>query len=79
MQSTRTTLMDNYDYVMFGRIFKYKDAPSQGQVRSLSGPSPSKGSRCRWHAHYKRWPWCVLCVLTRHRPVKIIFGLRMHV
>ena len=24
--------MDNYDYVMFGRIFKYKDAPSQGQV-----------------------------------------------
>ncbi|KAK9833300.1 hypothetical protein WJX81_004500 [Elliptochloris bilobata] len=33
MQSTRSTLMDNYDYVMFGRIFKYKDAPSQGQVR----------------------------------------------
>ena len=25
--------MDNYDYVMFGRIFKYKDAPSQGQAR----------------------------------------------
>ena len=33
MQSTRSSLMDNYDYVMFGRIFKYKDAPSQGQVR----------------------------------------------
>ena len=41
MQSTRSTLMDNYDYVMFGRIFKYKDAPGQGQVcRTYTAGTP---------------------------------------
>ena len=32
----RQTLMDNYDYVMFGRIFKYEDTPSgaSNQVRA---------------------------------------------
>ena len=44
MQSTRSTLMDNYDYVMFGRIFKYKDAPSQGQVRW--SPSSRRSQAC---------------------------------
>lgn len=29
MQSKdRQSLMDNYEYVMFGRIFKYEDTPS---------------------------------------------------
>ena len=40
MQSTRSSLMDNYDYVMFGRIFKYKDAQSQGQVHRPSAQRP---------------------------------------
>lgn len=34
----RQTLMDNYDYVMFGRIFKYEDTPSgaSNQVETSS-------------------------------------------
>lgn len=28
MQSKRTSLMDSFDYVMFGRIFKYEDSPT---------------------------------------------------
>ncbi|CAK0779870.1 hypothetical protein CVIRNUC_004876 [Coccomyxa viridis] len=28
MQSKRQTLMDSFEYVMFGRIFKYEDTPS---------------------------------------------------
>lgn len=37
MQSKRQTLMDSFEYVMFGRIFKYEDTPSgaSNQVRSL--------------------------------------------
>ena len=38
MQSKRQTLMDSFEYVMFGRIFKYEDTPSgaSNQVRRLS-------------------------------------------
>ena len=37
MQSKRQTLMDSFEYVMFGRIFKYEDTPSgaSNQVRRL--------------------------------------------
>ena len=37
MQSKRQTLMDSFEYVMFGRIFKYEDTPSgaSNQVRGL--------------------------------------------
>jgi hypothetical protein len=30
MQSTRNTLMDTYEYVMYGRIFKFMDAGGGG-------------------------------------------------
>jgi hypothetical protein len=30
MQSSRSTLMDNYEYVMYGRIFKFVDAGGTG-------------------------------------------------
>ena len=37
MQSTRNTLMDSYEYVMYGRIFKYMDAGGNSdQVSTLS-------------------------------------------
>lgn len=30
----RPTLADSYDYVAFGKVFKYKDAAKQGKVRA---------------------------------------------
>ena len=30
----RPSLMDKYDYVMYGRVFKYKDASSSGQTKA---------------------------------------------
>ena len=33
IQTARPSLMDNYEYVMYGKIFKYKDAVGGGQVR----------------------------------------------
>jgi len=34
----RQTLMDNYDYVMFGRIFKYEDTPSGASNQVKASP-----------------------------------------
>lgn len=31
--SNRKTLMDAYEYVMYGKIFKYKDSSRGGQIR----------------------------------------------
>jgi len=31
---SRPTLADKYDYVMFGRVFKYKDSSASGQVKA---------------------------------------------
>ncbi|KAG1675645.1 hypothetical protein FOA52_002354 [Chlamydomonas sp. UWO 241] len=31
--SGQPSLMDKYDYVMFGKVFKYKDNTSSGQIR----------------------------------------------
>ena len=31
--SGKPSLMDNYDYVMYGKIFKYKDNSSAGHAR----------------------------------------------
>ena len=43
MQSKRQTLMDSFEYVMFGRIFKYEDTPSgaSNQVRLLPATAAS--------------------------------------
>lgn len=30
----RPTLAEKYDYVMFGKVFKYKDAADSGQVKA---------------------------------------------
>jgi DNA-directed RNA polymerase I, II, and III subunit RPABC3 len=32
--SGRRTLMDNFDYVMHGKVFKYKDNSSSGQLKA---------------------------------------------
>jgi len=36
MQSigSRPTLADKYDYVMFGRVFKYKDSSASGHIKA---------------------------------------------
>lgn len=31
--SNRPSLMDNYEYVMFGKVFKYKDSNQGGVMR----------------------------------------------
>jgi len=35
MQSNRKTLMDEYQYVMFGRIFKYEDAKKKSDSNQV--------------------------------------------
>lgn len=35
MQSSRKTLMDEYQYVMFGRVFKYEDAKKKSDSNQV--------------------------------------------
>lgn len=32
-EGSRKTLMDAYEYVMYGKIFKYKDSSKAGQIK----------------------------------------------
>ena len=32
-EGSRKTLMDAYEYVMYGKIFKYKDSSRAGQIK----------------------------------------------